>query len=127
MATHTQHQHDCIHDARRRSSDGSSSKPRLKRRLPEEGAALFHTGLSPAVGPGTPLNGARHSAGAPPGFNWSGEERETGGASEHKGGSQEAGEQGLGRTCAEDTNAAPPPASPRQSPGLEIPGVRVQV
>lgn len=67
---------------------------------------LFHAGLSPAVAPGTPLNGACHSAGAPPGFNWSGEEREMGGESEHKGGSEEAGEQGLGRTCAEDTNAS---------------------
>lgn len=28
------------------------------------GAALFHTGLSPAVTPSTPLNGACHSAGA---------------------------------------------------------------
>lgn len=41
------------------------------------GASLFHTGLSPAVTPSTPLNGGCHSAGAPSGFNWSGEKTNT--------------------------------------------------
>lgn len=81
---------------------------------------LFHTGLSPAVSPGTPLNGACHAAGR----RRSGEQRETGGASEHKGGSEEAGEQGLGRTCAEDTNAAesPSPCIAPPKPGIRDPG-----
>lgn len=84
------------------------------------GATLFHTGLSPAVTPSTPLNGACHSGRAPPGFNWSreGEERgwRTAGRGlvrgrekkkmKYKSSSEKAGEQGLGRTCVEDTNAS---------------------
>lgn len=89
------------------------------------GATLFHTGLSPAVTPSTPLNGACHSGRAPPGFNWSREGEERGSAGEKRGwrtagrglvrgrkkmkyksSSEKAGEQGLGRTCVEDTNAS---------------------
>lgn len=66
------------------------------------------------------------------GWGW---EKRAGEKMKYKSGSEKAGEQGLGRTCVEDTNASytnfnlstPPSSSsypplPPQSPGLEIPG-----
>lgn len=99
------------------------------------GATLFHTGLSPAVTPSTPLNGACHSA--RPRRDLTGQERRgregreksmEGEKNEIQKPLRKRLEQGLGRTCVEDTNAfytnfnlSPFPLHPLSKPRIRAP------